>query len=210
MIRRMYDLLAVGQPACPAELIFVLAGRPERKRYGWELFRRGLAPVLLLSVGRSEARFLKVRAGLPEDGDIVHLLPIRPDKGNHIFLWVEPGRVHPEVVRLAELNTFGELALLSAIIRQRGLQHVLILSSDVHLRRIRYAVRCLLGTASVRITYVGVPLTESTIRRHHWWRRGQEARLVLSEWLKLAGYHMKYGVLQRHGYYARWQRDFTC
>jgi hypothetical protein len=198
LMHRVYDLLTVGQPAGPAELIFVLAGMPERKRYGWQLFQRGLAPALLLSVGRHEARFLKERAGLPEDGDIVRLLPIRPDEGNHFLLWVRPGLVCPEVVRLAELNTFGELAWLSAVIRQCGFQHVLILSSDIHLRRIRYAVRTLLGATRVRITYVGVPHTESTIRRQRWWSRRRDIRIVLAEWFKLAGYRLKYGMLRRY------------
>jgi hypothetical protein len=198
----VYARLAIGQPICPADLIFVLAGLPERKRYGWELFQQGLAPVLLLSVGRSEARFLKARAGVPEDGGVVRLLPIRPEQGNHIFLWVEQGRVRPEVVRLPERNTFGEVSAFCAALHRRAIHHALVLSTDVHLRRIRYAVGTLLGPSPVRITYLGVPEGVSTCRRHRWWGRRQDARLVMAEWVKLAGYRVKYGVCgwhRRHG-----------
>lgn len=202
VLDKVYAWLAVGQQACPADLIFVLAGLPERKRYGWQLFQCGLAPVLLLSVGRSEARFLRVRAGLPKDGDIVRLLPIRPDKGNHIFLWFEQGHVCPEVVRLPELNTFGEIAALGTVIRERSLHHVLILSSDVHLRRIRYVARKLLGSTPVQITYHGVPEAVSMYRRLRWWSRKQDNWLVMSEWSKLAGYYVKYGIFRLHHRYA--------
>lgn len=202
LLERVYDQLASGQPATQAELIFVLAGLPERKRYAWQLYRRGLAPTLLLSVGRSEARFLKRRAGLPQDGDIVRLLPIRPEQGNHLFLWFEPGGAHAEVVRLPELNTFGELAALGAVLRQRALRRVLIVSSDFHLRRVRYAAGLLLDVSQVQITYVAVPQALSAVRRQRWWSRGWDARLVLGEWLKLAAYRVNYGILRRHQRYG--------
>jgi uncharacterized SAM-binding protein YcdF (DUF218 family) len=202
LLERVYDRLALGQPATQAELIFVLAGLPERKRYAWELYRRGLAPTLLLSVGRSEARFLKRRAGLPEDGDIVKLLPIRPERGNHLFLWFEPDGVRAEVVRLPELNTFGELVALATVLRRRALRHVVVVSSDFHLRRVRYAVGLLLDATRVQITYVGVPPALSVVRRQRWWSRGWDAWLVLGEWLKLAVYRVNYGMLQRHHRYS--------
>src|SRR2546430_16183260 len=89
ILNRMYARLAMSETPYPADLIFVLAGLPERKRYGWSLFERGFAPKMLVSVGRNEARFLKTRAGLPEDGGIIGLLPLRPQDGNHIFLSAE-------------------------------------------------------------------------------------------------------------------------
>jgi len=196
-----YSRRVVGQPACPADLLFVLAGLPERKRYGWELFQRGLASTLLLSVARSEARFIRARAGLPEDGNIIGLLPIRPESGNHIFLWADAERVHAEVVRLPELNTFGEVWALSELIQRCGFRHVLILSTDVHLRRIRYAVRILLDATPVRITYLGVPAAQHRPHQPRWWSRRRDAWLVITEWGKLAGYHVKYGVFHRHWRY---------
>ncbi len=166
-LERIAGPLAASEARCLAELVFCLAGLPERKRYGWELFQRGGAPTLLLSVGRNEARFLKARAGLPDDGNIVSLLPIRPEKGNHIFLWADQGGLHPEVIRLPELNTFGEIWALAEVIHSRRLRRALVVSSGAHLRRIRYAVR-----------------------------------KVIVEWIKLAGYHLKYGILRWYHRYA--------
>lgn len=50
------DLLSVGVTPRRCDLVVVLAGRPERKPYGLRLFREGLAPRLILSVGRFEVR----------------------------------------------------------------------------------------------------------------------------------------------------------
>jgi len=193
---------ATSEGLCPFDLIFCLAGLPERKRFGWELFQRGVASTLLLSVGRSEARFLKARAGLPDDGNIVSLLPIRPEKGNHIFLWADRGGLHPEVIRLPELNTFGEIWALGEVIRSRRIRRVLVISSGAHLRRIRYAVRKLFGATPVQITYLGVPKGTTTLDTPRWWRRPHDARMVIAESMKLAGYHLKYGILRWHHRYA--------
>ncbi|MGH8064831.1 MAG: YdcF family protein [Candidatus Entotheonellia bacterium] len=201
LLERIYTSLATSQSVCPADLIFVLAGLPERKRYGWELFQRGLAPLLLLSVGRWEARFLKVRTGLPEDGNIVSLLPLPPEKENHIFCWVSQDEVSTKVVRLPEVNTFGEIAALAKIIREHGIQHILLISTDVHLRRIRYAVRKLFDPIRIHVTYVGVPDELSSFHRHRWWSRERDIWLVISEWIKLIGYHLKYGMLRWHQRY---------
>jgi hypothetical protein len=106
--------------------------------------------------------------------------------------------VRCEVVRLPELNTFGEIWGLCAILRQRAVRHVLIVSSHAHLRRIRYAVRKLTCLTPVHITYVGVPVQLNPLHGYPWRGHEQGAWLVITEWLKLAGYHIKYGVFRRH------------
>ena len=47
------------------------------------------------------------------------------------------------------------MALLSAIIRQHGVQHVVSLSSGVHPQRIHHIVRTSLGTTQVQRRDVG-------------------------------------------------------
>jgi hypothetical protein len=201
----MYDQLVVHQEPDPADLIFVLAGLPERKRYRWELFQRGMAPQLLLSVGRKEAPFLKAQTGLPEDGNIVELLPLKPGDGNHLFLWATQQGVYPKIVRLPELNTFGEIVALRGVIRQHRIRRVLVVSTDVHFRRIQYAVNALLGVSQPRIAYLAVPQAMSTCHRDRWWSRGWDTQLVLEEWLKLAGYRLKYEAFRWHQRYAESQ-----
>src|SRR5215831_4682837 len=50
------EFLTVNDPPANADLILVLAGRPERKSYGLRLFQEGFAGRLILSVGRFEVR----------------------------------------------------------------------------------------------------------------------------------------------------------
>ena len=54
LLLRLYERLTLRDAPTPADLIFVMAGRMERKQYGLELYRAGLAPRLVLSVGRFE------------------------------------------------------------------------------------------------------------------------------------------------------------
>ncbi len=54
MLDWLYNRLTKKDALAPADLIFVLAGKMERKHYGLELYRAGFAKQLLLSVGRFE------------------------------------------------------------------------------------------------------------------------------------------------------------
>lgn len=50
----LYKSLTQNDAVQAADLIFMLAGRTERKHFGLELYSAGMAPQLLLSVGRFE------------------------------------------------------------------------------------------------------------------------------------------------------------
>jgi hypothetical protein len=50
----LYRFLDIESPPQKCDCIFVLAGKPERKIFGIDLWRRGYAPELILSVGRFE------------------------------------------------------------------------------------------------------------------------------------------------------------
>ena len=53
-LARLYESVICNDAPMPADLIFVMAGRMERKIYGLELYRAGIAPKLVLSIGRYE------------------------------------------------------------------------------------------------------------------------------------------------------------
>src|ERR1035441_3224688 len=53
-LHRLYRCLTWNDSVEAVDLIFVMAGRMERKQYGLELYRAGIAPRLILSVGRFE------------------------------------------------------------------------------------------------------------------------------------------------------------
>src|SRR6267142_306862 len=87
LLARLFDFLSAADPPVPSDAIFVLAGRPERKRYGLDLFKRGLAPVLILSVGRFEWRRFP-ELGLPDDGGLTRLVEETYYRRRHFFVTV--------------------------------------------------------------------------------------------------------------------------
>src|ERR1700730_17985669 len=54
LFTQFYEFLTRSDSVEPADFIFVLAGRMERKQYALELYRAQVAPRLILSVGRFE------------------------------------------------------------------------------------------------------------------------------------------------------------
>jgi hypothetical protein len=56
----LYERLMLSDTPAPADVIVVLAGKMERKQYGIDLYRAGLAPRLILSVGRFEVSKMPV------------------------------------------------------------------------------------------------------------------------------------------------------
>jgi hypothetical protein len=53
IVQSLYDFLDVGKSPRPADCIFVLAGKEERKAYGIKMWRFGYASQLILSSGGS-------------------------------------------------------------------------------------------------------------------------------------------------------------
>jgi uncharacterized SAM-binding protein YcdF (DUF218 family) len=186
----LFDFLSVpAAPPVPSDAIFVLAGRPERKRYGLELFQRGLAPVLILSVGRFEwRRFPEV--GLPDDGGLTRLVGETYYRRRHFFVTVGPDGASARFVPAHFLGTRREALGLADEIRAKGYRSVLVVSTSVHIRRTRLALKRALGDLPVRVAYTAVPESESGIRRDSWSRSAAGWSYVSSELLKLALYRV--------------------
>jgi hypothetical protein len=72
---RLYESLSQNDPVQPSDLIFVMAGKPERKQYGLELYRADVAPILVLSIARFEVSKL---SSLCMDGSDI-LIALRSD-----------------------------------------------------------------------------------------------------------------------------------
>ena len=190
LLSRLFDFLSAGgEPAVPSDAIFVLAGRPERKRYGLELFRRGLAPVLILSVGRFEWRRFP-ELGLADDGGLRRLVEETYYKGRHFFVTVGPEGTSARFVPTRFLGTRREALGLAEEVRAKGYRSILVVSTSIHLRRTRLALRRALGELPVRVSYTAVPEGESGIRRDSWSRSAAGWSYVTSELLKLAVYRL--------------------
>ena len=128
-----------------ADLIFVLAGKVRRKEYALELSRQGLAPRILLSVGRFEIRRFSKMA-LPASLDLLKLAQEVPPSQRHYFVFFEGQEVRTQYVRPGRFGTLTEIDALARWLRENpDIRSVLVVSSDSHLRRIRMCCRSLLN-----------------------------------------------------------------
>ncbi|HTP35537.1 MAG TPA: hypothetical protein VMJ75_25340 [Candidatus Acidoferrales bacterium] len=187
MLYRLYESLTLDDSPQPADLIFVLAGKMERKQYGIELYQRGLASRLLLSVGRFEVSrmgaidFAKV--------DELRLLRDRTAPGErHFFCEISPSGVRIDRPKLCRWNTYGEVLALREHVERDEVRTMIVISTDVHLRRVAVTVGRVLRGLPVEVRYCPVPAGSSSLRKDEWWTRPRDRRYVLKELAKLQAY----------------------
>src|SRR5262249_50830657 len=111
MKRWMEQLLTVAEEERAGDAIFVLAGARERKSFGLELHRRGLAPKIVLSVGRFEIRRLP-EVGLPAPLDLLSTAQAVPPPERHYFVEFDAGGVKFEKTRVGRYGTLSEIEAL--------------------------------------------------------------------------------------------------
>lgn len=162
------------------DLIFVMAGRMERKHYGLELYRANVAPRLVLSVGRFE-----VAKTHPLDLGIFEKLKalrdrIQPDQ-RHFFVSVDASGVRVENVNLPRWSTYGELLGLRQFLEREGARgiRIMIVSTGIHLRRVAFTCSRVFRRSPVEFVYCPVPDR---------WTRPYDRWFVVKEMVKLAGY----------------------
>jgi hypothetical protein len=171
-------------------LIFVLAGRPERKVFGLQLQRQGFAQRLILSVGRFEVR-QTVRLGF-QDLNLTELTAQTPPKKRHFFidLTTESRRVF--LADLHHTGTFSELESLAHQLQTETPGSLIMVSTSIHLRRVQWCCQNIPVMRRWNICYVPVPEEMSSIRRDNWWKHFDHWAYVNSEWTKVAAYSLLY------------------
>ena len=144
MIPSLTRWLSRTDPLAPAGVIFVLAGRENRKLCGLELFRDGHAPRILLSVARFEIRKFS-KTALPIPVDLLKIAADVPAPQRHYFVLFEDGTVHVEYVHPGEFGTLTEIEALARWLRGHPeIKSVLVVSSATHMRRLRMCCKALL------------------------------------------------------------------
>ncbi|MBI4363963.1 MAG: YdcF family protein [Candidatus Latescibacteria bacterium] len=185
----LFDSLGSSAPPRPADCIFVFAGRPERKRYGIELWNLGFAPRLVLSVGRFEWRSVP-ELGLP-DGGLASLAPTIPPGKRHFFLVLDSEGARARAVEVGGPGTWAEARALADTMSRERHRSVLVVSSFIHLRRATMVVRRRMRAPGIAVEETAVPEAAATIRRQGWWSRRMERDAVLLEAVKLALYWLR-------------------
>jgi hypothetical protein len=153
-----------SNPPQSADLIFVLAGRENRKQFGLELYNQGLAPRILFSVARFEIRRFS-KLSLPVPLDLLEMASDVPPPQRHYFVLFDGQRVQVEHVWPGRFGTLTEIeSLVRWLESHPKIQSLLIISSDTHLRRIRLCCQSLLG-AGFKSALIAAPDTSSGERK---------------------------------------------
>jgi len=140
----LHAWLSSADDARPADLIFVLAGQMSRKDYALHLFRGGLAPRLLFSVGRFEIRSFSKMA-LPIQLDLLKVAQDMPPPRRHFFVLFQGKECHVEHVQPRRFGTLTEIASLARWLdANTEVQSLNLISNETHLRRIRMCCQALL------------------------------------------------------------------
>ena len=183
----LYKSLTLTDQVQAVDVIVVMAGRMERKQYGLHLLHAGLTAHLILSVGRFEVSKMKSL----ELSGFEELLQLRdktrPDE-RHFFLDVDSSGVRAHRVRLARWNTYGEVLALHECLKGGKARRVIVVSTDIHLRRVAFTFSKVFRDTAVEFLYCPVPSTLSSVKKDRWWTRADDRQYVLKEVMKLAGY----------------------
>ncbi|MEW5978502.1 MAG: hypothetical protein AB1898_22120 [Acidobacteriota bacterium] len=185
----LFDFLDCSVAPRPVDCLFVMAGRPERKRYAIELWREGLARELILSVGRFEWRGF-YQLGLPSDGGLKEWVDNTPPPQRHFFVWFRETEAGCVAVKKGEYGSRSEIHALAEWMQSRTHRSLMIVSTSIHLRRTAWLVRRELPRLYPATIFVAVPEADSSIRRKKWWAASESRRLVLQELVKFAGYRL--------------------
>jgi DUF218 domain len=185
----LYKSLTQNDAVQPADLILVLAGRMERKQYGLELYRAGMAPRLLLSVGRFEVSRMH-QLDLPGIDRLIAMRDGTPPDERNFFVEVDSTDVRIEKADLPRCSTYGEALALRRRLEPCRVSRVMVISTDVHLRRVASVFAKMFRHVSVEFLYCPVPSRFGFLQENGWWRRPNDRRFVLKEAIKLVGYWM--------------------
>ena len=184
---RLYEWLVSSDPMVRSDLIFVLAGKQSRKVYGLQLFRRGLTPRILLSVGRFEIRPF-ARLDLPAHLDLPRLASAIPPARRHFFVLFEGHGTQVELVSPGRFGTMTEVEALARWLSHRPhIESILVISSATHLRRLRVCCRALLPRG-LRFSLVAVPESGPELHGKHRWQDKEAHCTILAELVKVPTY----------------------
>ena len=188
-LMRLYENLTRNDPVQPCDLIFVLAGRMERKPYGLELYRAGMAPRLVLSVGRFEVSRMH-QLELSGMERLIALRDATPPEERNFFVEVNSGGIGIERARLRRCSTYGEVLAFRRLWEKEKVQRVMVISTDVHLCRTAVTFASIFRHIPVQFLYCPVPARLAFLEKEAWWTRPDERRFVVKELIKLVGYRL--------------------
>ena len=104
-----------------------------------------------------------------------------------------------QLANLRKTNTYWELYGFASNLKTNSPRRIGIVSTSIHLRRVRFCCRKIQAFKNAALLYLPVPEEQSSFSRADWWKHGDQVWFLLIEYVKLAAYYLKYG----------WRPDFA-
>jgi len=187
MFKLVYKWLAQSDLPVNTDLIFVLAGLEKRKTYALELFHSGFAPQVLFSTARYEIRRF-VNLPLPQRIDLLKIVESIPPPMRHFLVHVTTGHFEVQRIPAKGLGTLREIEALARWLKTRpGINSLLIVSSAIHLRRLRLCSRALLPR-SVKVLFIATPAESQRREDSERWMEPSAWKSVVAELVKILCY----------------------
>ncbi|MDQ3069312.1 MAG: YdcF family protein [Acidobacteriota bacterium] len=169
-----------------ADVIYVLAGGlVDRWLEGYDLWREGRAPLILLSRGVSDTGSERLEARgihIPDGSELARDAMVQK-------LGVPAAAV--ELVPYRADNTAQEAAALQRLAAARGWTRIIVVTSVPHTRRSRMAMERPLAGSGIAIEMRGSRYDSFNASR--WWRSRSDVRWVTFELPKLVAYRLGLG-----------------
>jgi len=166
--------LVVADPLQPSDAIFVLAnGGPARLVEAGHLYRRGLAPLVAVSLAGDHMPAARKLAGQPS----------RQEEAVNVLVYV--GVPAHGLVRLDQVvvNTYEELSADFDYARARGFRRVILVTSPQHTRRVRMIWN---AYYQARVAALVHPTPYEPFDAARWWRSSRSLEKGLHELAAIA------------------------
>ncbi len=180
LLHAMERWLDVGERPQRADYVMVLNGGEETRPF---------AAAALVKAGFARHVLVAATAVSPLVAD--RIVPAYHEINRQVLL--KRGIAASEITILpgAAATTFDEATALAVFLAERPHARVLLVTSDFHSRRSRWIFGRTLADRAEHVVLVSAPTDE--FRKDCWWQDDEGFTTILSEYLKLAFYVVRYG-----------------
>ena len=113
-----------------------------------------------------------------------------PPQERHFFYEIDGVDVRWEQAGIRRWSTYGEVLALKEYLGREMPRSMIVVSSDLHLRRIAVTIEKVFRGVPLDVVYCPVPAGRSPVHEDGWWRRPRDRSYVLVETIKLVAYRL--------------------
>lgn len=155
--------LPLSEAPRQADVIIVLSGGAGRVEQGVKLYEEGYAPQLMLS---------NAKEGAGPAGDM---------RETALSLGIPESAILTED---AAESTYQNAQLTLPIMKQHGFKSAIVVSSDFHMRRVKFIFEHVYKKSGIELTYIGA---DSGYNAKAWWGDRYSRETTFNEYIKMIG-----------------------